>query len=117
MGKKDSNTPAPAGESSRSKKKTTEPYWLPITPEQGVGLVERLLSHDEDEEAAALVALLYYLTWENDWQKREAFTEEAISRAYSLTVAFSRSEGRFIAESMLRATGHPLVNQQKGGKR
>ena len=74
---------------------TNDAWFKPLTPEQALALVNRLLAQDDDAQALALVALVGSIAYDKDWARRDNITLQVIDRAYSTTMHFSHNATAF----------------------
>ena len=71
-------------------------------------LVDRILCHDEDDEALAFIALVGCLTYDDDMSSREYIGGLAIKRAFSFAPAGQEHENAFAIKA---------VESIKGGRK
>lgn len=71
----------------------------PITIQQAVELVNRILKYDDDDDALALVRLVNSIAYERDEQKRDDLATWTINQAYTLTMDFSGKVKAFVARA------------------
>lgn len=91
----------------RSRQQADESHG-PLTSERARQLVTRLLQHDDDEQAAALIELMAGLGYEKNRAEADNLAVEAIEYAFTLCPSFGDAVRAFQARS------HELVKIEEG---